>query len=827
MVKELVVDPSVVRRRYVLKLGEIPINQYNRSLKEELQRGEWLNPQAALNIYRDMVLIREFESMLDSIKKLGSYEGISYDHKGPAHLSIGQEAAAVGEALLLEVEDHIFGSHRSHGEIIAKGLSAIRKLSEADCERIMESYHDGKALKIVTSYEPAESTYERAVDFLLYGLLAEIFGREAGFNRGMGGSMHAFFTPFGIYPNNAIVGGSADIATGAALYKRVHDAPGLVIANIGDASTGCGPVWEALNFAAMGQLYNLWPEEHRGGLPIIFAFMDNFYGMGGQTHGETMGFDELSRIGAAVNPMNMHAETVDGNNPLAVADAIHRKRPIIEAGKGPVLLDILTYRQSGHSPSDASAYRVREEIEMWREVDPLKEYARALKEAGLASDSDIEEMNAYAKAKVIKACRLASDLEISPRVPAVRNPEVIARMMFWHGPSKPPKPLRPGDVRKPFEENSRIKAIARKQRSGIGPDGKVLPETRAVSIRDALFEAILSEFYRDARLIAYGEENRDWDGAFGVYRGMTESLPYHRLFNAPISEGAIIGSAVGYALEGGKALVEIMYADFIGRAGDELFNQLPKWQAMSGGDLPLPVVVRVSVGNKYGAQHSQDWSSLCAHIPGLKVIYPATPYDAKGLMTAALRGSDPVVCFESQKIYGVTEIFHKEGVPREPYEIPIGLPEVKREGSDLTILTFGPALYCAVKAADILKEKFGLSAEIIDARSLVPFDYEPVLKSIKKTNRLLLVTEACERGSFINTIAANVSQLGFNHLDAPVTLVGARNWITPPAELEQAFFPQPSWILDAIHNYVLPLDGYSPETDRTPEKLLQDSKEGV
>jgi len=308
---------------------------------------------------------------------------------------------------------------------------------------------------------------------------------------------------------------------------------------------------------------------------------------------------------------------------------------------------------------------------------------------------------------------------------------------------------------------------------------------------------------------------------------MTESFPYHRLFNTPISEAAIIGSAVGYALEGGRALVELMYADFLGRAGDEIFNQLPKWQAMSGGDLPMPVVVRVSVGSKYGAQHSQDWSALVAHIPGLKVIYPATPYDAKGLITAALRGNDPVICFESQKTYGVTELFRPGGVPRESYEVPIGVPEVKRPGKDLTILSFGPALYTAVAAAEILKERFSLEAEVIDGRSLVPFDYEPVIASLAKTNRLLVTSDACERGSFLNTVAAYISQFAFNHLDAPVTMVGSRNWITPPAELEHSFFPQAAWLLDAIHASIMPLPGYTPQTDRSAAELGRQARAGV
>ncbi len=154
--------------------------------------------------------------------------------------------------------------------------------------------------------------------------------------------------------------------------------------------------------------------------------------------------------------------------------------------------------------------------------------------------------------------------------------------------------------------------LAKRSRSGLDEAGTPIPKQRAVGIRDALFEAIIDRFYTDPTLIAYGEENRDWGGAFAVYRGLTEALPYHRLFNSPIREGAIVGTAVGYALEGGRVLVELMYCDFMGRAGDEIFNQLAKWQAMSGGLLKMPVVLRVSVGSKYGAQHSQDWTSMCA-----------------------------------------------------------------------------------------------------------------------------------------------------------------------------------------------------------------------
>src|SRR5665647_3355120 len=196
----------------------------------------------------------------------------------------------------------------------------------------------------------------------------------------MGGSMHAFFAPFGSMPNNAIVGGSAPIANGAALFKRINGKPGIVIANIGDASMGCGPVWEAMNFAAMDQFCTLWPEEDGGSPPILFNFFNNFYGMGGQTSGETMGYGVLARVGAGVNPEAMHAERVDGYNPLAVADAVRRKKEILLAGRGPALLDTITYRILGHSPSDASSYRTREEVELWERADSINAFASRLVE---------------------------------------------------------------------------------------------------------------------------------------------------------------------------------------------------------------------------------------------------------------------------------------------------------------------------------------------------------------------------------------------------------------------------------------------------------------
>jgi len=822
MAKIQFLDPNKSRQSGELKLKPIPVNTYNKTVKDEVKN---FTKDELVRIYHDMSMIREFETMLNLIKTTDEYNGVTYNHPGPAHLSIGQEAAAVGMAFTLTVEDFIFGSHRSHGEILAKGLSAIAKLSDEELTSIMEQFFDGDTLKVVKK-DFKGSVKELGRRFLVYGTLAEIFARETGFNKGLGGSMHAFFTPFGVYPNNAIVGGSGDIAVGAALFKKVNRKPGLVVANIGDASMACGPVWEGITFSAMDQFSQLWEGDMKGGLPVIFNVMNNQYGMGGQTTGETMGFGMAARVGAGVNADQMHTERVDGYNPLAVIDAYKRKRKVIEDKKGPVLLEVLTYRYSGHSPSDASSYRSKEEIEAWQEHDSIVDYGKQLIEAGVATEKDLKDITEDVKSIIFEMFKLSIDPEISPYMDMKNHPELIGEMMFSGESVDAMLPGKP-ETNHAMEENPRVKQLKTKERFAFDKDGKPFSKMRQFHLRDGLFEAIIDRFYKDSSLIAYGEENRDWGGAFAVYRGLTEALPYNRLFNSPIAEAAIVGTAIGYAMCGGRVIPEIMYCDFLGRCGDEVFNQLPKWQAMSGNVLKMPVVMRVSVGSKYGAQHSQDWTSLVAHIPGLKVVFPVTPYDAKGLMNSALQGTDPVIFFESQRVYDVGEEFHEGGVPEGYYEIPMGEPDVKREGKDVTILTIGATLYRALEAAKVLEEKYNMSAEVIDARSLVPFNYEKVIESVKKTGRIIISGDATSRGSFLNDFARNIGELAFDYLDAPPVVLGSRNWITPAYELEDSFFPQPDWFLDVIHEKIVPLPGHITKSNFTDAEQIRRSKLGV
>ena len=821
MPKTLHIDPDTTRRAGELAFPRIPLHAPAPTLADErARRGD----ATLFRVLRHMLLVREFESMLASFKAKGAYGDIRYAYKGPAHLSVGQEAAAVGAALALRSADHIFGSHRSHGEFIAKGLAAISSLDDDALDRLMRHHAGGALLATVERHLPADSISAIAEHFLLFGLLAEIFMRENGFNGGMGGSMHAFFPPFGAYPNNAIVGASAGIAAGSALYEKIHGdiaAPRIAVAMIGDGSTGCGPVYEAMNFAGMAQYRTLWPRANDpdpsdlrpgGGLPVLFLFSNNFYAMGGQTAGETMAWDRLSRIGAGINAEAMHAETVDGTQPLAVAAAVERRRELLLSGRGPALLDVECYRASGHSASDANAYRTREELSAWQAHDPVAGYAATLVEAGITTEDEVTRAAEAAAATIAAVTHAAVDPEVAPVIDVASRPNRIGERMFADTEqSMPQDEALPG-----IEGLARLRQHAKKARFGLDGDGKPLSPLRAITLRDGLFEAIVHHLHHDPTLSAWGEECREWGGAFGVYRGLSDAFAHERLFNAPISEGTIVAAAVGYAMEGGRALVELMYADFIGRAGDEIFNQLAKWRAMSNGELTLPVVLRCSVGSKYGAQHSQDWSALVAHVPGLKVVYPATPYDAKGLMAAALASDDPVVFFESQRLYDTVEQFAPDGVPADYYRLPLGVPDLKRSGTDVTVLSIGPSLHPALAAAEMLDAEHAISVEVVDARSLVPFDYAPLLASVRKTGRLLIVSEASERGSMAMTFSASVARLAFDALRAPPRVLGAPNWIVPGADLESSYFPGAEDIADVVLHELMEVAGAPRRGKRDP-----------
>lgn len=370
--------------------------------------------------------------MLNDIKKTGEYRGVAYNHLGPAHLSIGQEAAAVGQAFSLGVQDKVIGSHRSHGEVLAKGLSAIAQTPSEVVHHGMKTWSDGLTWDVVSERLKSEDSEQKAINYLLYGMTSETFGRKTGFNRGLGGSMHAFFPPLGIYLNNAIVVGSGPLATGTGLFHRIQATPGLVVASVGDAATGTGQMWEPFNFASMGQFRSLMDGHHTGGLPVVFFYCEQLLRNGRTAHRETMGYDFVSRMGAGVNPESMHAQTVDGNNPHAVIDAMRSARQTIESGVGPVLIDCQTYRNSGHSPSDASSYRSKEEVDAWAAIDPINTYVDQLVAEGVVSSDAYGRWKSWAEQSVTAALEVAIDDSQSPRLSLRSDASVPAGLTFNH-----------------------------------------------------------------------------------------------------------------------------------------------------------------------------------------------------------------------------------------------------------------------------------------------------------------------------------------------------------------------------------------------------------
>lgn len=311
----------------------------------------------------------------------------------------------------------------------------------------------------------------------------------------------------------------------------------------------------------------------------------------------------------------------------------------------------------------------------------------------------------------------------------------------------------------------------------------------------AINEALRQEMERDPDVFIMGEDVGPFGGCFGVTKGLYEQFGEKRIRDTPITESAIIGAATGAAAAGLRPVCEIMFVDFIGVALDQLFNQAAKMRYMFGGKAKIPMVLRTPQGAGIGAaaQHSQSLEAWFAHVPGLKVAMPATPYDAKGLLISAIRDDNPVVFLEHKLLYGV------EGeVPDELYTVPFGTAAVCRAGEDITVVATAKMVHTALEAAEVLAKE-GISAEVIDPRTLVPFDTATLIELVKKTHALVVVHEAVKHAGFGAEIAAQVAELAFDYLDGPIVRVAAAFTPVPfSPPLEQAFVPGVSDIVAAV-----------------------------
>lgn len=740
-------------------LGDIPCYQFKGDLASELKSGA-LDKASAIILLEDMFMIREFEEMIVRLRA-GAYEPLpSFNYRGPTHLSIGQEAASVGACAGTMAHDYITSTHRGHGDSIAKGCVGIRAMTEPQLKARLKGAADALS---------GEALLEAALEDHLYRTAAELFGKEDGYCKGRGGGMHIADFTLRHLGANAIVGGGVPIATGAAIASRYFRDGSVVCCFAGDGAYGNGVVLESLNLAAMSQFTNEMAKKPFG-LPIIFVVLNNHYGMTGRADMEVTGISRLARRAAGFADNNLNAEAVNGMDVLAVREAVGRAAKGCREGKGPFFIEINTYRYYGHSLTDPrTEYRTKDEESAWKEVDPIELYSAKLLEAKALTKKSLAALAEKVRARMGRAAQRAA---ASPDP----VPEDVLRYLYTDSSADQVPP-----------EHAKVEIV------------KDLPEIKRVNgeltYKDAIKEALVEEMRRDNRVVVYGEDVADYGGAFKVTKGLLEAFGRDRVFNTPIGEAAICGTGVGAAMAGLRPVVELMYMDFALMASDQISNQAGKWHYMSGANAKISLVIRASVGGGkgYGGQHSQSLESMFCHIPGLYVVYPATPYDAKGLLKTAIRDNNPIMFVESQLLYGF-----KGPVPEGDYTIPLGVADIKREGSDITFVTWGPALHDVLKAADTLQTEKNISAEVIDLRSLVPLDLESVLASVRKTGRCVVASQSVNIGSFTGEVVSEIVDKAFDYLDAPVVRVGAKNGIAPQSHvLEAAFLPNAQDMLEA------------------------------
>jgi 2-oxoisovalerate dehydrogenase E1 component len=675
---------------HLIPLTESPSPQQTEFRKQCLPETE---ATLQVEMLERMQVIRAFEQTLARAFASGNIPTEAI------HLSVGQEAVAVGACFALRADDYLATTHRGHGHMLGKGAD-------------------------------------------LDGMMAEMFGKATGLCCGKGGSMHVTEAAVGAIGANGIVGASPLIAAGAAHSALLRQSDQVAVAFMGDGATNQGMFHEGLNFAAVLKL------------PAIFVVENNLYGEF-TPQSDHMCLDRIADRAASYGIPGIR---VDGNDVWAVYQAMTEAVMRARAGGGPTLLECLTYRWHGHMEGESVDYRPAAELTEWKKNCPIANLKAELSEKKILTTDETEQIAQRALANVDTALNKAL---------ASPEPELaqLKTDVFSPDPSYLYRPASNGDSCE-----------------------------REISCSTAIFEALSEELSRDESVYLLGEDVST-GGYFAVTAGLSTEFGSKRIVDTPISEYAIVGSAVGAAMTGRRPVAEILFSDFLTTCMDPLVNQAAKLRYMSGGQYSLPLVVRTPGGAGLGmaAQHSQSLEALLAGIPGLIILAPATPCDAKGLLKAAIRSNNPVVFFENKLLYASTG-----PVPIADYIVPIGVAEEKRQGRDATIVSIGAALPKSLEAAEELSST-GIEVEIIDVRSIVPLDLETIVRSVVKTGRLITVEEAPVVHGFGSEIVAQVTQVAHAALRSSPRRVGAEVVPIPYNNtLENAALPDADRIRQAV-----------------------------
>jgi 2-oxoisovalerate dehydrogenase E1 component len=686
--------------------------------------------------------------MKKSLKTLMRTEGLTKAHV-LGYLRQMCEIRYFEEAVFdLLGRDVIKGASHLYAGEEAVAVGAISALRDDD---LITSTHRGHGHCHARGDSLAKTPQEKQDH--LNKMMAELCGRATGYCKGRGGSMHIADVERGNLGATGIVGGNIPVATGAALAVKMQETDKVVLCFFGDGASNTGNFHESLNLAST------WC------LPVVYVVENNLYGM-------SVPFAKASKlpdVASRVCAYGMPGEVVNGMDVFAVREAVKKAVERARAGQGPSLVECKTYRWFGHSRSDPCVYRTREEEAHWKDLDPIIALTNLLKKDGIATAAEITAVESQAAAAV----KQSVDFALASPWPAASE--------LYH------------DVYAIRQTTPSEVEAERRLREDVYRDKTV----RQIPYWQAINEALREEMDRDPRVFVMGEDVGAYGGAYGVTRGLIEQYGAERVRDTPISEAIIGGAAVGAAMAGMRPVAEIMYIDFTPLAMDQIANQGAKNRYMFGGKTIVPMVVRTEggTGRSIAAHHSQSLEALWVHFPGIYVVMPATPYDAKGLLKTAIRDDNPVMFIEHKMLYK-----DKGPVPERDYAIPLGVADIARPGKDVTVVAYSRMRSRALQAAELLAKE-GIEVEVIDPRTLKPLDLDTIVGSVKKTGRLVGVTEACRTGSFLGELFTLVNESAFDYLDAPmVRVTGADVPIPMSQSLEAAAIPSTEQIVAAIRS---------------------------
>jgi len=593
--------------------------------------------------------------------------------------------------------------------------------------------------RVVATYREHGHALARGVS--MAEILAEMYGKSEGCAGGRGGSMHLFDKDTNFYGGNAIVGGGLPLAVGLGLADRLQESDAVTTCFFGEGAVAEGEFHESMNLAA------LWK------LPVLFVCENNGYAMG-----TALGRSEaIADISVKARSYDITAEAVDGMDVVAVEVAARRAlKSISETGK-PYFLECRTYRFRAHSMFDAQLYRSKEEVAEWRAKGPIVRFQGWLEQNRLIKAEEVKTIEAEVDAEIEEAVNFAEE----------GTDEPLASLTKYVMAEERPAPPVP-----------------------VVPD-----ETVETTYRDAVKAGIVDAMTRDDRVFLMGEDVGEYGGCYAVSKGLMDQFGPERIRDTPLSESGFTGAGIGAAIAGMRPIVELMTVNFSLLALDQILNTAATLRHMSNNQFGVPVVIRMATGagKQLAAQHSHSLEGWYAHIPGLRVLAPATLEDARGMLWTALEDPDPVLIFENVMLYNRMGQLAANAGP-----VDIDRASVRREGTDVTLITYGGSLFKTLDAADELA-KDGISAEVIDLRSLRPLDTQTIFSSVAKTHRVLVVDEGWKTGSLAAEIGMRLAEEAFFDLDAPLARVCSEEVPIPYAQhLERAAIPQSEKIVAAV-----------------------------